>query len=115
MSKSFVAYVGLLLGFVALGTFVYAAATGSQLAAAHGAALVVVLAAAVVAFRAGVRQVAESNASGIRIEGMNIWAKPLRAAQIDRYLSTYRGVHDDVEQAPEDDAVTTVDDYRRAA
>ena len=116
MSKSFMAYVCLLLGFVALGTFVYAAATGSQLAAANGAVLVLAFTAAVVRFRAGSRQVAESNESGIPIEGANIWAKPLRRAQIDRYLSTYRDGSTDVETAPEDDVVgMTVDEYPRAA
>nr|WP_238889385.1 hypothetical protein [Mycobacterium sp. IDR2000157661] len=90
-----VAYVGLLLVFVALGLFVYALAVGSKVAGAIGASLVVLMFATVVGFRVGARRRAESNDSGIPIEGANVWARPLRREQIDRYLLTYRGVPSD--------------------
>jgi hypothetical protein len=93
-----VAYVLLLLVFVALGTFVYALATDSALAGVIGGSLVVLMVASVVGFRIGARNRAESNDSGIEIEGANVWAQPLRREQIDRYLQSYRGVRDGHEQ-----------------
>jgi hypothetical protein len=89
-----VAYVFLLLVFVALGMFVYALADESPLAGIFGAGMVVLMVASVVGFRIGARRRAESNDSGIEIPGENIWARPLRREQIDRYLSSYRGVRD---------------------
>ena len=115
-STSFVAYVCLLLGFVALGTFVYALATESYLTAAIGAVLVIMFGLAVVGFRAGARKVAESNESGIAIDGANVWAKPLRRAEIDQYLLSYRGAPDDVEFDVEDDEfVAAAAEHRHAA
>jgi hypothetical protein len=114
-----VAYVLLLLAFVALGTFVYALATESALAGIIGAGMVVLFAASVVGFRVGTRNRAESNDSGIDIPGENIWARPLRREQIDRYLSSYRGIGDNHEQVlqavavPGGDASRWID--RRAA
>ncbi|HEY6576615.1 MAG TPA: hypothetical protein VI029_17150 [Mycobacterium sp.] len=105
VSMTYVAYVCLLLGFVMLGTFVYAVAAGSGMAGVIGASLVVSLVASVVGFRVGARNRAESNDSGIPIEGANIWAQPLRREQIDRYLSSYRGGQDG-EQEPH--AVTVI-------
>jgi hypothetical protein len=105
VSMTYVAYVCLLLGFVMLGTFVYALAAGSGMAGVIGASLVVSLVASVVGFRVGARNPAESNDSGIPIEGANIWAQPLRSEQIDRYLFSYRGGQDG-EQGPR--AVTVV-------
>ncbi|HEX2283986.1 MAG TPA: hypothetical protein VHI10_04000 [Mycobacterium sp.] len=99
ISLSDVAYVCLLLGFVALGTFVYALAAGSELAGIIGASLVVLMFATVVGFRVGARKRAESNDSGIPIEGVNVWARPLRREQIDRYLLAYRGVQNSAEQS----------------
>src|SRR5204863_3811643 len=93
-----VAYVLFLLVFVALGTFVYALATESALAGIIGTSLVVLMVATVVGFRIGARQRAESNDSGIEIPGENIWARPLRREQIERYVSSYRGVRDGHEQ-----------------
>lgn len=90
-----VAYGLFLLVFVALGMFVYALAAKSALAWIIGAALVALIAATVAGFRIGARKRAESNDSGIAIPGENIWARPLRRAQIDRYLLSYRGVQDD--------------------
>src|SRR3954464_12426470 len=87
-----VAYVCLLLVFVALGTFVYALAAESPMAGIIGASLIALMVATVVGFRVGARKRAESNDSGIEIEGANIWARPLRREQIDRYLQSYRGV-----------------------
>jgi hypothetical protein len=89
-----VAYLCFLLAFVALGTFVYALAAGSELAGIIGASLVVLMIATVVGFPLGARRRAESNDSGIPIEGANVWARPLRRDQIDRYLLTYRGARD---------------------
>lgn len=93
-----VAYVCFLSSFVALGTFVYALAVGSALAWIIGASLVVLLTAMVVGFRVGARKRAESNDSGFEIEGANVWIRPLRREQIDRYLLNYRGVRDNHEQ-----------------
>ena len=90
VSMTYVAYVCLLLGFVMLGTFVYAMAAGSGMAGLIGAGMVVSLVASVVGFRLGARNRARANDSGIPIEGANIWAEPLRREQIDRYLLSYR-------------------------
>jgi hypothetical protein len=98
VSVTDVAYVLFLLVFVALGTFVYALATESALAGIIGTSLVVLIIASVVGFRIGARNRAESNDSGIEIEGANVWAQPLRREQIDRYLLSYRGVRDGHEQ-----------------
>ena len=94
ISMTDVAYVLLLLTFVALGTFVYALAADSALAVIIGVSLVVLLIASVAGFRIGARNRANSNDSGIEIEGANIWAQPLRRDQIDRYLQSYRGMRD---------------------
>jgi hypothetical protein len=105
VSVTYVAYVCLLLGFVMLGTFVYALAAGSGMAEVIGASLVVSLVASVVGFRVGARNRAESNDSGIPIEGANIWDQPLRSEQTDRYLLSYRSGQDG-QQGPR--AVTVV-------
>jgi hypothetical protein len=94
ISMTNVAYVLFLLVFVALGTFVYALAAESPLAWIIGAILVALMVATVVGFRVGARKRAESNDSGIEIPGENIWARPLRREQIDRYLLSYRGVRE---------------------
>lgn len=86
-----VAYMCLLVGFVALGTFVYALAAGSPLAGMIGLGMILLMAATVVGFRAGAKRLAASNDSGIPIDGANIFAKPLRPDQIDHYLASYRG------------------------
>ena len=98
VSMTDVAYVLLLLAFVALGTFVYALATGSALAGVIGGSLVVLMVASVEGFRIGARNRAESNDSGIEIEGANIMAQPLHREEIDRYLQNYRGVEDSHQQ-----------------
>ncbi|WP_235009791.1 hypothetical protein [Mycobacterium sp. 3519A] len=61
------------------------------------ASMVVLMVASVVGFRVGARMRTESNDSGIDIPGENIWARPLRREQIDRYLQSYRGVRDNHE------------------
>jgi hypothetical protein len=98
VSMTNVAYLLFLLGFVALGMFVYALATGGALAGILAACLVVLMVASVLGFRIGARVRAESNDSGIDIPGVNVWARPLRREQIDRYLQNYRGVPDNQEQ-----------------
>lgn len=100
ISLTYVAYVCMLLMFVALGMFVYALAAASALAGIIGASLVVLMIATVVGYRVGARRRAESNDSGIEIPSENIWAQPLRRDQIDQYLLTYpyRGVRDNHEQ-----------------
>ena len=119
VSTTEMAYVCLLLGFVALGTFVYALAAESALAGIIGASMVVLMIASVVGFRIGARKRAQSNDSGIEIPGENIWARPLRRDQIERYLSSYRGIRDDHKQllqavaVPGGDARRWID--RRAA
>ena len=72
------AYLNFLLSFVALGLFVHALATGSAAAVAYGVALVVFLVAMI---------------AGSRV-GKQAWAKPVRDAQIERYLQRYRPVED---------------------
>jgi hypothetical protein len=98
ISMTDVAYVLLLLAFVALGTFVYALAAESALAGIIGVSLVALMVASVVGFRIGARNRESSNDSGIEIEGANVWAQPLRRDQIDRYLLTYRGGREGHEQ-----------------
>ncbi len=98
ISATDVAYVCFLLTFVALGTFVYALAAGSAAAGIIGAALVVLMVATVAGFRIGARMRAASNDSGIEIEGANIWARPLRREQIDRYLQSYRATRENHQQ-----------------
>jgi hypothetical protein len=94
VSVTYVAYVCLLVGFVMLGTFVYALAARSGMAGVIGSGMVVSVVASVVGFRVGARNRAQSNDSDIPIEGANIWAEPLRREQIDRYLLRYRGGQD---------------------
>lgn len=89
-----VAYVSLLSGFVALGTFVYALAAQSALAWIIGVGMVTLFAAAIVGFRVGARTRAKGNDSGIEIPGENIWAQPLRREQVAKYLSSYRDMRD---------------------
>jgi hypothetical protein len=110
VSMTDVAYVLFLLVFVALGTFVYALATESALAGIIGGSLVVLMVASVVGFRVGARNRAKSNDSGIEIEGANVWARPLRREQVDRYLLSYRGMRDGHEQMVQ--AVSAVADER---
>src|SRR3954466_8664810 len=100
ISMTDVAYVLLLLAFVALGTFVYALAAESALAGIIGVSLVALMVASVVGFRIGARNRERSNDSGIEIEGANVWAQPLRRDQIDRYLLTYRGAREREQTVP---------------
>jgi hypothetical protein len=119
ISMTNVAYVLFLLVFVALGTFIYALATESALAGIIGASLVVLMVATVAGFRIGARKRAESNDSGIEIEGANVWARPLRREQIERYLLSYRGVRDGGAQKAPTVAVVAAEQttltHRRAA
>jgi hypothetical protein len=119
VSMTDVAYVCFLLMFVALGTFVYALAARSTMAGIIGASLVVLMVATVAGFRIGARKRAASNHSGIEIEGANIWARPLRREQIDRYLQSYRGVRDGHTQmlraVSTSSAAPTTSMHRRAA
>ncbi|MFI5509137.1 hypothetical protein ACIA48_16835 [Mycobacterium sp. NPDC051804] len=94
------AYLGFLLTFVALGTFVYSLAVGSPLAGVIGAGMAVLMVATVAGFRIGARMRAASNESGIEIDGSNIWGRPLRREQIDRYLQSYR-VHEELQPEPD--------------
>ncbi|OBF41687.1 hypothetical protein A5724_04945 [Mycobacterium sp. ACS1612] len=115
VSMTNVAYVLLLLVFVALGMFVYALATGGALAGIIAASMAVLMVASVVGFRIGARMRTESNDSGIAIPGENIWAQPLRREQIDRYMQSYRGVRDNHEQLVQAAAEPTRLMDRRAA
>jgi hypothetical protein len=119
VSGTYVAYVCLLLTFVALGTFVYALAAESAVAGIIGAALIVLMTATVVGFRFGARTREASNDSGIDIPGENIWARPLRREQISRYMQNYRAVRDNHEQILQAVAVpmgtpATLEDRRAA-
>ncbi|MGE2715212.1 hypothetical protein ACQI4L_14225 [Mycolicibacterium litorale] len=115
ISVTSVAYMCFLLGFVALGTFVYALAAGSPVAGIIGGTLVALLVATVVLFRAGARKLVESNESGIEIPGVNIFAKPLRREQIDHYLLSYRGVQNDPEETAAVESEPSAVLERRAA
>ena len=89
-TASVLAYVLLLVGFVALGLFVGALASGSAVAVAFFVALVVCLAGSVTGFRAASRKLSES---GVFIEAtspVSIFDAPLDEEQIDRYLESYR-------------------------
>ncbi len=105
VSMTYVAYVLLLLAFIALGLFVFALAAESPLAGIFGISTAVLMAVAVVGFRTGARIRAKSNDSGIDIPGENIWAQPLRRAQIDRYMRSYRDVRDNHDQLLQEVAV----------
>jgi thiol:disulfide interchange protein len=113
MVSFFTAYVCLLMGFVALGLFVYALAAGSPLTMIAGAGLALFFVAAVVGFRAAARQRAESNESGTAVDGANMWAKTLRREQIDRYLRAHRA--QPAVQPTSMPASTIADQYRQAA
>lgn len=110
----FTAYVCLLLGFVMLGLFVYALAAGDPLATMAGSGLALFFIAAVVGFRTAARRRTESNDGNTAVDGANMWAKNLRAEQIDRYLQAHRAQRAVAEPAFEQ-ASTIADDYRRAA
>jgi hypothetical protein len=75
VSVTDVAYVLLLLAFVALGTFVYALATDSALAGVIGGSLVVLMVASVVGFRIGARNrrspTTVASRSKARMSGLN--------------------------------------------
>lgn len=94
MSMTNLGYVCLLMSVAALGIFVYALAVQSPAAALLGAALFVLMTSAVVGFRVGARVRARMNESDIDLPGENIWARPLRREQIDRYLARYRNARD---------------------
>ena len=118
VSGTSAAYVCFLLTFVALGTFVYALAANSAAAALIGGVLVVLMALTVAGFRVGARARAASNDSGIDIPGENIWARPLRREQIDRYLQNYRAArknHEELLQAVAVPFGTSMPEERRAA
>jgi hypothetical protein len=119
VSATNVAYVCLLLVFVSLGMLVYALAAGSAAAGIIGAVLVALTVLMIAGFRVGVRTRAASNDSGIDIPGENIWARPLRREQIDRYLQNYRAVRENHEELLQAIAVPlgrpTVVEDRRAA
>jgi hypothetical protein len=119
VSATNVAYVCFLLVFVSLGMLVYALAAGSAAAGIIGAVLVALTVLMIAGFRVGVRTRAASNDSGIDIPGENIWARPLRREQIDRYLQNYRAVRENHEELLQAIAVPlgrpTVVEDRRAA
>jgi hypothetical protein len=119
VSATNVAYVCFLLVFVSLGMLVYALAAGSAAAGIIGAVLVALTVLMIAGFRVGVRTRAASNDSGIDIPGENIWARPLRREQIDRYLQNYRAVRENHEELLQAIAVplgrpTDVEDRRAA-
>jgi hypothetical protein len=119
VSATNVAYVCFLLVFVSLGMLVYALAAGSAAAGSIGAVLVALTVLMIAGFRVGVRTRAASNDSGIDIPGENIWARPLRREQIDKYLQNYRTVRENHEELLQAVAVPlgrpTVVEDRRAA
>jgi hypothetical protein len=91
ISASYFAYVLLLMGFLSLGLFVAALATGSILAGALGAVLIACLAGSVVGFRATARELAQSRPPIEMASAVSIFSTPLRQEQVDRYLENHRG------------------------
>ena len=91
ISASYSAYVLLLMGFVSLGLFVAALATGSILAGGLGAVLIACLAGSVAGFRATARELARSRPGIEPASVVSIFSTPLRQEQVDRYLESHRG------------------------
>jgi hypothetical protein len=94
--SAFLAYVLLLTGFVALGAFVAALATGSDLTAVAGVFLIASLAGSVAGFRAAGRKLAQSGAARKQGSPVSIFSTPLRQDEIDRYLENHRGESRDI-------------------
>jgi hypothetical protein len=90
ISASYLAYILLLMAFVALGVFVASLAAGSRWAGATGIALIACLGGAVAGFRAGARELAQSRQPGDRGSAVSIFSAPLRQDQVDRYVESYR-------------------------
>src|SRR5690349_1052272 len=90
-SASYLAYLLLLMGFVSLGLFVAALATGSILAGVLGAVLIACLAGSVAGFRSAAHKLAHSRPVAEPESDVSIFSTPLRREQIDRYLENYRG------------------------
>ena len=99
ISVSSLAYISLLVAFVALGTFVAALATGSRWAVVLGVVLIACLAASVAGFRTAARAITRSNAIAEPGSAVSIFSTPLRQEQVDRYLESYRGGRSSVPQA----------------
>ena len=95
----YIAYVCVLLAFVALGALVAALAFRSSWAIVAGVAMVGALGTAVVGFRRSSRQTGQA------------WSGPEGTAHIDRYLAAYRGVAQTAAKEP----VTTDAQLHRAA
>jgi hypothetical protein len=79
-------------GFVFLGLFVAALAMKSAFAGILGIAVASSFGLAVAAFRNGSATLAAAREAGIIGDNANIWARPLRQAQIDGYHLNYRPV-----------------------
>jgi hypothetical protein len=90
-SITYLAYVMLLLAFIALHVFVAELAVRSGVAAAAGTALVISLAAAVFGFRLGASRLARASEAAGSTHKLSIWADQLEQDRIDRYRATYRG------------------------
>ena len=90
ISVPYLAYAFLLMGFVSLGVFVAALATGSDLAGLAGVGLVACFGGAVAGFRVGARKLAQSREAGDAGNNVSIFSAPPRRDQIDRYLENYR-------------------------
>ncbi|HEX3284903.1 MAG TPA: hypothetical protein VHT50_09650 [Mycobacterium sp.] len=91
ISASYLAYILLLMGFVSLGLFVAALATGSILAGVLAAVLIACLAGSVAGFRATARELARSRPGIEQASAVSIFSTPLRQEQVDRYLENHRG------------------------
>ncbi|WP_210115487.1 hypothetical protein [Mycobacterium sp. DL99] len=100
------AYVLLLVGFVSLGLFVAALASGSDLAVVAGIALIACLVGAVAGFRTGARNLARDRQPDAPTNNVSIFSTPLRRDEMDRYLRNYRG--DSEEGATADRAMAVV-------
>ncbi len=98
-SMSSLAYISLLVAFIALGTFVAALATGSRWAMVLGVVLIACLAASVAGFRTAARKITRPNAITEPGSAVSIFSTPLRREQVDRYLENYRGGRSSVPQA----------------
>lgn len=85
-----VAYVLLLVAFVALGLFVTAMALGSNLAVVAAAAMVACLGSAVAGFRASARRLSAARLPGAPTNNVSMFSTPVDQGQVDRYREMYR-------------------------
>lgn len=88
---TFIAYVLLIVAIFLHALFVAALALGSDLAALAGSATLLVLGASVAGFMMGAKKLEEARAAVGVTDKPSIFADPLSAEEVERYLETRRG------------------------